>query len=71
MSMRCAPILLPTLHLPPPADRMPIQVRNLVLTRGKTLLTPQPRLRTGFFSRLTLDSFPPNDLNEACTSAGR
>ncbi|PNH05245.1 Methenyltetrahydrofolate synthase domain-containing protein, partial [Tetrabaena socialis] len=45
-------------------------VRNLVLTRGKVLLTPQPRLRTGFFSRLTLGSFPPQDLNEACTSAG-
>ncbi|KAG2443221.1 hypothetical protein HYH02_009295 [Chlamydomonas schloesseri] len=45
-------------------------VRNLVLTRNKTLLTPQPRLRTGFFSRLTSASFPPQDLNEACTSAG-
>lgn len=31
---------------------------------------PQPRLRTGFFSRLTSASFPPKDLNEACTSAG-
>ncbi|KAG2497259.1 hypothetical protein HYH03_004843 [Edaphochlamys debaryana] len=46
------------------------QVRALVLTRGKTLLTPQPRLRTGFFSRLTAASFPANELNEACTSAG-
>ncbi|KXZ45032.1 hypothetical protein GPECTOR_59g640 [Gonium pectorale] len=45
-------------------------VRQLVLTRSKTLLTPQPRLRTGFFSRLTTASFPANDLNEACTSAG-
>ena len=30
------------------------QVRHLVLERGKTLLTPQPRLRTGFFSTLTI-----------------
>ena len=28
------------------------QVRHLVLENGKTLLTPQPRLRTGFFSTL-------------------
>ena len=29
-------------------------VRHLVLERGKTLLTPQPRLRTGFFSTLSV-----------------
>ncbi len=33
------------------------QVRYLVLTSGKTLLTPQPRLRTGFFSTLRLEDF--------------
>jgi len=30
-------------------------VRRLVLSEGKTLLTPQPRLRTGFFSTLSVD----------------
>ena len=29
-------------------------VRHLVLERGKMLLTPQPRLRTGFFSTLSV-----------------
>ena len=28
------------------------QVRHYVLEQGKTLLTPQPRLRTGFFQTL-------------------
>ncbi len=32
------------------------RVRHLVLEGGKTLLTPQPRLRTGFFSTLRLGS---------------
>ncbi|GIL93346.1 hypothetical protein Vretifemale_20758, partial [Volvox reticuliferus] len=45
-------------------------VRQLVLIWDKVLLTPQPRLRTGFFSRLSRSSFPPEDFNEACTSAG-
>jgi len=31
-------------------------VRLAVLEQGKTLLTPQPRLRTGFFSSLTADA---------------
>ena len=36
-------------------------VRHLVLERGKTLLTPQPRLRTGFFSTLTVADNMPED----------
>ena len=34
-------------------------VRYHVLETGKTLLTPQPRLRTGFFSTLHKDDIPP------------
>ncbi|WIA34178.1 hypothetical protein OEZ86_012536 [Tetradesmus obliquus] len=45
-------------------------VRFEVLSSGKTLLTPQPRLRTGFFSTLTAASFESNAIMEACTSAG-
>lgn len=37
---------------------------------GKKLLTPQPRLRTGFFSILESSMLSPNTMNEACTSAG-
>lgn len=33
--------------------------RDHVLAAGKTLLTPQPRLRTGFFSTLHRDNIPP------------
>jgi len=33
-------------------------VRHQVLEEGKILLTPQPRLRTGFFSTLSKDSLP-------------
>jgi hypothetical protein len=53
------------------------QVRFEVLAAGKTLLTPQPRLRTGFFSTLSAAGLPPDGgtgprraLLEACTSAG-
>ncbi|KAL4440528.1 hypothetical protein ABPG75_003529 [Micractinium tetrahymenae] len=46
------------------------QVRFAVLNGSKTLVTPQPRLRTGFFSRLHRDGIPPEALLEACTSAG-
>ncbi|GAQ79784.1 5-formyltetrahydrofolate cyclo-ligase [Klebsormidium nitens] len=46
------------------------RVRYLTLTDGKLLLTPQPRLRTGFFSSLVLSSIPEGDINTACTSAG-
>lgn len=45
-------------------------VRRAVLAGGKVLLTPQPRLRTGFFSTLSLQDFPEEALAEACTSAG-
>uniref|UniRef100_A0A7S1JBB2 Methenyltetrahydrofolate synthase domain-containing protein n=1 Tax=Eutreptiella gymnastica TaxID=73025 RepID=A0A7S1JBB2_9EUGL len=51
------------------------QVRFHVLSSGKTLLTPQPRLRTGFFSIVHRDYLPSEGnsmsaLSEACTSAG-
>jgi 5-formyltetrahydrofolate cyclo-ligase len=43
----------------------------MVLSSGKTLLTPQPRLRTGFFSTLSAALLPsPGSIMEACTSAG-
>ncbi|GMH36991.1 hypothetical protein BSKO_04864 [Bryopsis sp. KO-2023] len=45
-------------------------VRFHVLNSGKTLLTPQPRLRTGFFSSLNKLSVPSQSSREACTSAG-
>jgi 5-formyltetrahydrofolate cyclo-ligase len=47
---------------------MVAQVRLAVLSGGKTLLTPQPRLRTGFFSTLHRDFIPPGALLDACTS---
>ncbi|KAL2636397.1 hypothetical protein R1flu_007876 [Riccia fluitans] len=47
------------------------QVRFLTLSGGKTLLTPQPRLRTGFFSTLKAADLPPEvPIIEACTSGG-
>ncbi|CAK9154165.1 unnamed protein product [Ilex paraguariensis] len=46
------------------------QVRFLTLNGGKKLLTPQPRLRTGFFSILESGMLSPSTINEACTSAG-
>lgn len=46
------------------------QVRYLALSGGKKLLTPQPRLRTGFFSILDATTLPQGAINEACTSAG-
>ncbi|BBN04201.1 5-formyltetrahydrofolate cyclo-ligase [Marchantia polymorpha subsp. ruderalis] len=47
------------------------QVRFLTLSGGKTLLTPQPRLRTGFFSTLEAADLPAGvQIIEACTSAG-
>ncbi|KAH7834453.1 hypothetical protein Vadar_016172 [Vaccinium darrowii] len=46
------------------------QVRFLTLDGGKKLLTPQPRLRTGFFSILQSHVLTPSTLNEACTSVG-
>ncbi|MBA0850020.1 hypothetical protein Goshw_024259 [Gossypium schwendimanii] len=46
------------------------QVRFLTLSDGKKLLTPQPRLRTGFFSILESSMLTPSTINEACTSVG-
>ncbi|XP_078154688.1 nagB/RpiA/CoA transferase-like superfamily protein isoform X2 [Carex rostrata] len=46
------------------------QVRFLTLTGGKMLLTPQPRLRTGFFSVLVPHLLPAGSVLEACTSVG-
>ncbi|CAI7920979.1 unnamed protein product [Closterium sp. NIES-54] len=45
-------------------------VRLAALQANKLLLTPQPRLRTGFFSRLSADHIPPDQLLAACTAAG-
>ncbi|XVE60105.1 hypothetical protein DITRI_Ditri05aG0100400 [Diplodiscus trichospermus] len=46
------------------------QVRFLTLSDGKKLLTPQPRLRTGFFSVLESSMLTASTINEACTSVG-
>ncbi|KAL5703615.1 5-formyltetrahydrofolate cyclo-ligase [Ranunculus cassubicifolius] len=46
------------------------QVRFLTLSGGKKLLTPQPRLRTGFFSVLESNMLTLATMNEACTSVG-
>ncbi|KAL2334942.1 hypothetical protein Fmac_016155 [Flemingia macrophylla] len=46
------------------------QVRFLTLSDGKKLLTPQPRLRTGFFSVLESNMVSLGAINEACTSVG-
>lgn len=50
-------------------------VRRAVLEAGKTLMTPQPRLRTGFFSVLSEELVPAIAadaavLKKCCTSAG-
>ena len=39
-------------------------------SEGKKLLTPQPRLRTGFFSVLDSSTLSAATMNEACTSVG-
>jgi 5-formyltetrahydrofolate cyclo-ligase len=54
----------------PATASLTAQVRFAALSSGKTLLTPQPRLRTGFFSSLHRDHIPAEALLEACTSAG-
>ncbi|XP_054787407.1 5-formyltetrahydrofolate cyclo-ligase-like protein COG0212 isoform X2 [Prosopis cineraria] len=46
------------------------QVRFLTLSDGKKLLTPQPRLRTGFFSVVESHMLTPGTIKEACTSVG-
>jgi 5-formyltetrahydrofolate cyclo-ligase len=46
-------------------------VRHAVLAQGKTLLTPQPRLRTGFFSTIQMDTLPSLvEINDCTTSKG-
>lgn len=44
-------------------------VRHAVLEQGKTLLTPQPRLRTGFFSTISMDTLPSDIMIEQCTNS--
>lgn len=44
-------------------------VRHAVLAQGKTLLTPQPRLRTGFFSTIRMDTLPSLVQIEDCTTS--
>jgi 5-formyltetrahydrofolate cyclo-ligase len=44
-------------------------VRHAVLATGKTLLTPQPRLRTGFFSTIRLDNLPSLVEVDDCTNS--
>lgn len=44
-------------------------VRHVVLASRKTLLTPQPRLRTGFFSKLEMADLPSTVKVEECTDS--
>lgn len=44
-------------------------VRHAVLAQGKTLLTPQPRLRTGFFSTIRMDTLPSLVEIKDCTNS--
>jgi 5-formyltetrahydrofolate cyclo-ligase len=44
-------------------------VRHKVLEQGKTLLTPQPRLRTGFFSTIRMADLPSLVKVEECTNS--
>jgi 5-formyltetrahydrofolate cyclo-ligase len=44
-------------------------VRHAVLEQGKTLLTPQPRLRTGFFSTIKMSELPSLVQVEDCTTS--
>lgn len=44
-------------------------VRHYVLKEGKTLLTPQPRLRTGFFSTLNMEKLPSLVEIDQCTNS--
>jgi len=44
-------------------------VRQWVLESGKTLLTPQPRLRTGFFSIVAKDMLPSGVRIDECTTS--
>jgi 5-formyltetrahydrofolate cyclo-ligase len=44
-------------------------VRHKILEQGKTLLTPQPRLRTGFFSTIRMSDLPSLVTIEECTNS--
>lgn len=44
-------------------------VRHAVLAQGKTLLTPQPRLRTGFFSTIQMGTLPSLVKIDECTNS--
>ncbi|KAG7370841.1 5-formyltetrahydrofolate cyclo-ligase [Nitzschia inconspicua] len=44
-------------------------VRHKILEYGKTLLTPQPRLRTGFFSKILMKELPSLVKVEECTNS--
>jgi 5-formyltetrahydrofolate cyclo-ligase len=44
-------------------------VRHAVLEQRKTLLTPQPRLRTGFFSTIRMDTLPSLVEIKDCTNS--
>jgi 5-formyltetrahydrofolate cyclo-ligase len=44
-------------------------VRDYVLRQGKKLLTPQPRLRTGFFSTIDMNELPSLVEIEQCTNS--
>mmetsp|Transcript_11970 Transcript_11970/g.34299 ORF Transcript_11970/g.34299 Transcript_11970/m.34299 type:complete len:445 (-) Transcript_11970:1373-2707(-) len=44
-------------------------VRHCVLQQGKILLTPQPRLRTGFFSTIEMKELPSLVKTEECTNS--
>jgi 5-formyltetrahydrofolate cyclo-ligase len=44
-------------------------VRHAVLAQGKTLLTPQPRLRTGFFSTIQMNTLPSLVKIDECTNS--
>ena len=44
-------------------------VRHLILEDGKTLLTPQPRLRTGFFSTISMATLPATVAIAQCTNS--
>eukprot|EP01025_Chloroclados_australasicus_P027481 TRINITY_DN2724_c1_g1_i1.p1 TRINITY_DN2724_c1_g1~~TRINITY_DN2724_c1_g1_i1.p1 ORF type:complete len:385 (-),score=41.10 TRINITY_DN2724_c1_g1_i1:488-1642(-) len=52
----------------PDTPQKPVRIN--VLNQRKLLLVPQPRLRTGFFSKLHAEHIPQGAINEACTSAG-
>lgn len=45
-------------------------VRHAVLEQGKTLLTPQPRLRTGFFSTIDVNTLPDVPIEQLTNSKG-